>query len=639
MRKEISKPHETDLDKTDKLPVLDVGAYERDLADGAVRMDYSSDMPGVPMATSPGAPSDFARPSSLDLPSLAETVRSVEERIARQTAEHDALQRSFEQACEAESAAVLRANTLAAEITTLHTALESEQARSRDFDRSLTEKSAVAEVARARAEEALRESERLQGETRALKDSLAARDATIVQVLHSLGERDTQLLNLQREHAKIVPVLEARSKSTSQLETELHASREHAAAVELELNDNKSVLGEITEQLKRSDAQLLSVRLELSAIKAQSADYLDLLRTRDWRQGFHHNMFRELDAEVGAAQAGIGALEHERDKLDRYAAGADAKLAQQTENIDKLEREAAENAEALIIRNGELRQSERAVADFTTRVTALEAERTQLSELLAEREASIEQARSSGTDEARQFKEQLAAAEQEILAQAAQMARLHSDSESAQQEMTVLMAHLQEARRPMQSVEAEIKRLTEELSVKSLRVAEIDDENAKLRASLERTRGALEEREFLIRRLERSESNNANVLGRIQTSIERLGTAPPPATVAARTDAEWSAELTRTDAEAPVTHVLGRRSRVGRAPGCELLIDSTSVSRHHALILAGPRDTIIEDLNSTNGVYINGRKISRQQLNDGDSVTIGEAQFRFALKQAPRPRD
>ncbi len=50
-----------------------------------------------------------------------------------------------------------------------------------------------------------------------------------------------------------------------------------------------------------------------------------------------------------------------------------------------------------------------------------------------------------------------------------------------------------------------------------------EEENRTLRATLERTRGALEEREFLIRRLERSESNNANVLGRIQTSIERLG--------------------------------------------------------------------------------------------------------------------
>jgi pSer/pThr/pTyr-binding forkhead associated (FHA) protein len=45
---------------------------------------------------------------------------------------------------------------------------------------------------------------------------------------------------------------------------------------------------------------------------------------------------------------------------------------------------------------------------------------------------------------------------------------------------------------------------------------------------------------------------------------------------------------------------------------------------------------IIEDLNSTNGVLVNGRRISRQPLNDGDMLTIGEAQFRFTLNPAPR---
>jgi pSer/pThr/pTyr-binding forkhead associated (FHA) protein len=67
------------------------------------------------------------------------------------------------------------------------------------------------------------------------------------------------------------------------------------------------------------------------------------------------------------------------------------------------------------------------------------------------------------------------------------------------------------------------------------------------------------------------------------------------------------------------------------------------VSRHHALVLVGPREAVIEDLNSTNGVLVNGRKVSRQQLNDGDAVTIGEIQFRYfarpvhpALEHGPR---
>src|SRR6202023_748867 len=121
--------------------------------------------------------------------------------------------------------------------------------------------------------------------------------------------------------------------------------------------------------------------------------------------------------------------------------------------------------------------------------------------------------------------------------------------EKHDEEMTVLMAHLQEARRPIQSIEAEVKRLTEELAAKSAAGIGMDEENRKLRATLERTRGVLEEREFLIRRLERSESNNANVLGRIQTSIERLGSVSVPvgssAGAAPAAAADWSAELIR----------------------------------------------------------------------------------------------
>ena len=163
------------------------------------------------------------------------------------------------------------------------------------------------------------------------------------------------------------------------------------------------------------------------------------------------------------------------------------------------------------------------------------------------------------------------------------------------------------------------------------------EENRKLQAALERTRGALEEREFLIRRLERSESNNANVLGRIQTSIEWLGSAPVgQASGAAAPSPGWSAELIRVDGGQPTTHVLSRRTRIGRAAGCELQIDSSSVSRHHALVLVGPRDAIIEDLNSTNGVIVNGRKVTRHLLSDGDALTLGEIQFRYLARPAPR---
>ena len=155
--------------------------------------------------------------------------------------------------------------------------------------------------------------------------------------------------------------------------------------------------------------------------------------------------------------------------------------------------------------------------------------------------------------------------------------------------MAALAAQLKEARGPIEPIEAEVKRLTGELASRAADIEQLNEDNRSLRAALERTRGALEEREFLIRRLERSETNNAHVLGRIQTSIERLGSASPNAgSVAAAV--ECVAEFVRIDGNHNTTYTLARRTRIGRATGCEMHIESSSVSRHHALVLTGARD-------------------------------------------------
>jgi chromosome segregation ATPase len=612
MTNQQSQYPDEDLDRTDQLPILQGTLAEDDIEDDAVRMDHTAVLPGS--ASFAAGATDFGRSSSVDLPSLAESVRSAEERIARQNAEYEALTRAHERAREAETTAVARAHALAVDLASARSALESEQTRARELDRTLTERSAAMEAARVRAEDARHESDRHQGESQTLRDSLAARESTIAQVLHSLGERDAQLAALQSEHAKIVPVLEATSKSTSQLEAELQTTRAQASALEQQLAAGREAAAALNLELKRGESQVNAASSELAIAKTQAASYLELLRTREWRRGFDQNMFREMDAQVGAAHAGHGALESERSRLHAQVVELEAKL--------------------------------------TAQLAAAETERTHMTAALAARERTIAETHERGSAEEQRIAELLEAAQlreaehaTQIAGlrgeQAAQIARLQSEADTRDQEMAVLMAHLQEARRPIQSIEADVKRLTEALTAKTAEFQHLDEENRNLRGALERTRGQLEEREFLIRRLERSESNNANVLGRIQTSIERLGAgATSLGTGAATAPAtEWSAELIRIDGERPVTHVLSRRTRIGRAAGCELQIDSGSVSRHHALVVVGPRETIIEDLNSTNGVLVNGRKVSRQPLSDGDAVTIGEVQFRYLARPITHPAE
>jgi chromosome segregation ATPase len=473
-----------------------------------------------------------------------------------------------------------------------------------------------------------------------LRDSLAAREATIVQVLHSLGERDAQLSALQSEHAKVLPALEAGAKSSSQLADELVAVRAQLSSVSAQLESSQRQTNALSAQAKRHVSVINAASADLASTKTQAGSYLELLRTRDWRSHFNQNLFLDMDARVGAADAAREALKAERDQIAARLAAHEATISAHSATIDRLQSTAAAQTGSVAEQAQRLEEAERQRAEWTAKLSALEADRAHLrGELEADRArlraelAARDRALSEAQANVDLGKQRIAQMQSE---HSAKITELEAEAGKQEQEMAVLMAHLQEARRPIEPIEGDLKRVKEELAQKITAIHDLTEEGDKLRAALERTRGQLEEREFLIRRLERSENNNANVLGRIQTSMERLGSSGAPGTSGSAAP-EWSPELIRIDGDRSSSHSLGRRTRIGRAPGCELYIDSSSVSRHHALILAGTREAIIEDLNSTNGVIVNGRKVTRQVLSDGDILTIGDIQFRYVAKPLQSP--
>jgi general secretion pathway protein A len=62
---------------------------------------------------------------------------------------------------------------------------------------------------------------------------------------------------------------------------------------------------------------------------------------------------------------------------------------------------------------------------------------------------------------------------------------------------------------------------------------------------------------------------------------------------------------------------------IGRTSDNDLQVDSKFVSRHHAQVVTTVDGSIIEDLNSTNGVYMQGKRVRRQKLADGDILKLG----------------
>ena len=90
--------------------------------------------------------------------------------------------------------------------------------------------------------------------------------------------------------------------------------------------------------------------------------------------------------------------------------------------------------------------------------------------------------------------------------------------------------------------------------------------------------------------------------------------------------------LTRDDAEG-VVHLLNKSSiSIGRGRECDIRLQSGSVSRYHAVLRISHDAVIFEDMNSTNGCFVNGRRIKRQLLKDGDRLKVGAVPLRFGIR-------
>lgn len=116
----------------------------------------------------------------------------------------------------------------------------------------------------------------------------------------------------------------------------------------------------------------------------------------------------------------------------------------------------------------------------------------------------------------------------------------------------------------------------------------------------------------------------------------------PESTGVVTTGAEAPGDAEDSAPEPPVLYVTrngrtenkivfnGNRLLVGRSEHNDISIDSTYISRHHALFVRQGQATLLMDLNSSNGTYVNSRRISSQVLLDGDVISVGHHGIKFS---------
>jgi hypothetical protein len=74
------------------------------------------------------------------------------------------------------------------------------------------------------------------------------------------------------------------------------------------------------------------------------------------------------------------------------------------------------------------------------------------------------------------------------------------------------------------------------------------------------------------------------------------------------------------------------KTTLGRRPYNDIVIDNLAVSGEHGVLQMLGSDVFIEDLNSTNGTYINGKAVKKQPLNHNDTIEIGKYKIKYLVE-------
>ncbi|MDP6981431.1 MAG: FHA domain-containing protein [Myxococcota bacterium] len=91
------------------------------------------------------------------------------------------------------------------------------------------------------------------------------------------------------------------------------------------------------------------------------------------------------------------------------------------------------------------------------------------------------------------------------------------------------------------------------------------------------------------------------------------------------------------DVEGQIFELQLEETMIGRNPSMDIAIPDDGISREHAIISYEEPDAefVIEDLQSTNGTKVNGKRVRSATLSAGDQLRIGHTTFRFELAVSP----
>jgi chromosome segregation ATPase len=607
-------------------------------------LEATAELPMIDFNVAPDQDETASMFPTSALPDLAESLRDVELHLKRKTERLRALEAQLEAAEAAEQA--LRADLdrerrsvseqLATERRSAAELLERERAASaQQLEHERRTATAQLEAERKSAAERL---EKLRQEAQAeLHGVRTMAQGTATEMGQRLGESEQSLQRMRATHEKTLGELAAvqgRLAEHERLVAELREATTHQATqlrhqsrdlVELRQRAEKQA-----EALNRSQGSqgvlesLLSDREQaLAGIEARHAEQLAALTAESALQA-QQSLARETSMrEQNAGSTAAMRAEHEQQLAElvaQHGAREAELLAERAASETSLKaHHAAQEAGTRAAREASEQALNRELAvlreESSQRIRTLE-------ESLHQRTTELEQSLQQRTTELAAALSRADAAEHTVAEQSARI-------ESAQQERQLLRDELGILRATDAAAKAGVARFDEQRQ----QIGELEFSLGSARQLAERLEADLVAARRTVQRLEGDARARTSMLGNLRQNMARLsrddsGIRPGPRIPAAGSPLPDRMLIGQQDGEY-VMHSLGRRSTIGRTADNQIQIDASHVSRHHAVILGSEQNCIIEDLNSTNGILVNGKRVARQELNDGDIVRVGQSTFRY----------
>jgi pSer/pThr/pTyr-binding forkhead associated (FHA) protein len=210
------------------------------------------------------------------------------------------------------------------------------------------------------------------------------------------------------------------------------------------------------------------------------------------------------------------------------------------------------------------------------------------------------------------------------------IAQLEAEVEYKRQQVAAQLVELRDRELQLRTATGELGELRSELDESRSNVERLE----RTVADMDR---ALEARDTRIATLQEELKERAERRGaaRLSQSAQHAAEARPSGSYVDGADDVSAPVLICLTGDAPKQFALTKKTvTVGRGPQCDLQIVTHFVSREHARLTVSADATLIEDLGSRNGVFVNSVRVDRRQLQQGDLVTIGETQFRFVESMA-----